>query len=236
MRKKLFLLSTLLLSAVGFAQPVFTTAPVYPISVQQGQQVTFSFSYTSTIDTKYEFQILRKNNTSGNIYNGYLAYAAMTLFATSIPVTVNVTVPVEATAALSSSTPYQYTYQTGTPPVSVTVQVDKFAWFGKLAGADPNGSLDVYTAGPDVIINAAPLFVSSYNINKEEMYVNTASKSLVVNTTTVTSDTAKIYDMTGKNVATLNNLKSSGSVDLSGLRNGVFFLITDNNKKIKFAL
>jgi hypothetical protein len=231
MRKKLFLLSTLLLSAVGFAQYSIINTTLTPLTAQVGGTVPLTFSYTAAAACSTQFQVVSSNDA--HLFNGGSpvittnftgAFAAPLIVNPGTDVSGNVTITLSGDVGPTSSLPAGF----------------KYYIFGKL-GAKANGAPnDVYwdSASGYIELTVTPVLgVNSFNnLSTNEMYVNTTSKSLVVNTTAVTSNSAKIYDMTGKNVATLSNLKSAGSVDLSGLRNGVFVLVTDNNKKIKFAL
>jgi hypothetical protein len=232
MKKNLLLLSALFVSALSFGQAAFTTQPIFPATVQQNQTVSVTFTYTSTVPVIYEFQIIKYNNAgSTGIYDNNFAYVSnqypspTPLPATATPSTVTVNLTVSPTATLSSTLPYQYTY--GTPPV--TVQIDKFVWFGKLVAT---GFSDTY-AGNDPVTITTPLSVNSFNINSDEMYV-TSAKSLVVKGN-VNAESAIIYDMTGRSVASVKNLRAS-NIDLSALRNGVYFLVDNNKRTFKFAL
>ncbi|MBP7470444.1 MAG: T9SS type A sorting domain-containing protein, partial [Flavobacterium sp.] len=71
-------------------------------------------------------------------------------------------------------------------------------------------------------------------VNPSEMYVNKATKSLVVNKSGV-YESASVYDVTGKKVMNIN-LANASNVDLSKLTTGVYILVTNDNKTIKFML
>ena len=68
------------------------------------------------------------------------------------------------------------------------------------------------------------------------MYVSHDLKSLVVNTTNVASESASVYDMMGKKIISIDNLKEQDSFDFSTIGNGVFVLLTNDNRKLKFVL
>jgi hypothetical protein len=80
------------------------------------------------------------------------------------------------------------------------------------------------------------LGINSVAINSSEMFVSNTSKSLNVNASNLKSDSARIVDMTGRVVASIKNLKQAASFDLSNLRNGVYSVVTNDNRKLKFAL
>jgi Secretion system C-terminal sorting domain len=232
MKKNLLLLSAFLLTAVGFAQaPSFTTAPVYPTSVAQTENVTITFKYTSAAATQCEIQIFR-NDAAGVIYNGNSAYKITDLPAAT-DTEVSIVVPVSATAGLTADIPYDITVNEGTPPMPVVKTVTKFTWFCKLTYS----SGDVYAANPAVeVLDAATLGVRSQSlVDAKEMFVNSAAKSLVVNTANVKVNKADIYNIAGKKVSTINNLKNTPSVDLSSLGRGVYLLKREDNKSIKFV-
>jgi hypothetical protein len=221
MKKNLLLLSALFVSVLSFGQAFGTLSNVvYPTTATPGQALTITFTYTSTVATAYEFQILAKDlaTPANTIYGTNYAYVNMALPATAIPVNVTANITVSPSAALSASLP--------------NATISKYIWFGKLDYTAPTGDPDVYTGNPDMIISA-PLSVNSFNINSDEMYV-TSAKSLVVKGN-VNAESAIIYDMTGRSVASVKNLRAS-NIDLSALRNGVYFLVDNNKRTFKFAL
>jgi hypothetical protein len=88
--------------------------------------------------------------------------------------------------------------------------------------------------GP-VTVQAA-LGTIDYSIASSEMFVSNSSKSLNVDASNLKAGSLRIVDMTGREVKSIKNLKASASHDLSGLRSGVYVAVTDDNRKLKFAL
>ncbi|NJM79411.1 MAG: hypothetical protein HC854_07020 [Flavobacterium sp.] len=110
-----------------------------------------------------------------------------------------------------------------------------YKWFVKLA---PNTANDNGAAfGQQVAVTVqGQLSSSSFSIASDEMYVSHELKSLVVNTNTVASNSAVVYDVMGKKIVAIDNLKEQASFDFSSLGNGVFVLLTNDNRKLKFVL
>jgi hypothetical protein len=235
MKKNLLLLSALFVSALSFGQASFTSNVTYPTAAVIGQDTpTISFTYSSTAAAVAEFQIIPFDPTaSGGA--GSLAYGHNIAYKTGIalpstggqPVTVTTEfVHIEtlykapADAAPTSPTPAS---------TALPSPYTEYRWFGKLS----SGGADAYSNQPAITITAAPLSVNSFNINSDEMYV-TSAKSLVVKGN-VNAEYANIYDTTGRVVTSLRDLRAS-NIDLSALRNGVYFLVDNNKRTFKFAL
>jgi hypothetical protein len=216
MKKNLLLLSAFLLSAVGFSQSVDYIGAL-PTTLIEGTTFDIDFDYSTPTDGTFQAQLF-KTDASGaidysqgtDIYHVGPAPASGTnilLTGLSIP----------GTLALSSTLPTGVVYK----------------WFVKLAvgGTDYYGSNDIVAT-----YTTASLGVKNQSqVDAKEMFVNNTTKSLVVNTANVKADSAKIYSIDGKNVATINNLKSTPNVDLSGLKTGTYVLKASDNKALKFA-
>jgi hypothetical protein len=235
MKKNLLLLSTLLLNVVAFSQAVFTSNVTYPTTGVVGQNTaTISFTYTSTATATYEFQII-PFDASASAGVGDLAYGHEVAYvqglnllpATATPVTITTVV------AFINSTCKNPANLVGPTPGSTALPspYTQYRWFGKLS----TGGVDRYSNQPAINISA-PLGINDFSINHTEMFVNSASKSLVINANNIKSESAIIYDTTGRSVAKIDNLKQANDFDLSTLDNGIYFVVTNDRRNLKFVL
>jgi Secretion system C-terminal sorting domain len=235
MKKNLLLLSAFLLSAVGFSQAnSIQMVDASDITVEQGTTLSFDVIYTANAVYSTQFQLFSSKGTPDNIFSlgGQTGLAPQitsiqTGILTGETITVDINIPSDFPLSSSLTAPFKY-------------------WiFGKIAvpavvtPSHPADNDDTYFNPYPVVIVVAPgtLGVKLLEkINSNEMFVNSASKSLEVNIANVKANKATVYDMTGRVVSTINNLKGASSVDLSGLNKGVYVLKADNNKSMKFAL
>jgi hypothetical protein len=234
MKKLLLSLSALLVSGLSFGQSI--DAVTAPTVIQMGTAVTFGFTYTSAVaPTEFQIQIFKRSLTdpsgvdfpSGGhdlLNKGYQTPLPAAPGGGGIagPFTVNL-------PAVDNPTPPSYS-----PLVIVPGGTDNYVWFIKMV---VNGVSYEYNPKPLVSFTAATLATQSFSaISGSEMYVSNASKSLVVNQSNLKSESASVYDVTGRAVTTIKNLKQTASHDLSSLRKGVYFIVTNDKRKLKFAL
>jgi hypothetical protein len=234
MKKNLLLLSAFLLSAIGFCQNSIQMTDATDITVEEGTTLSFEITYSADAVYSTQFQLFSSKGTPGNIFSlgGQTGLSPQnTSFMTAVGSGQTQMIDIVIPSAF--------------PLSSTLVSPFKYWIFGKIAipaavtPTHPADNDDTYFNPYPVVIIVAKgtLGVRLLDkINSNEMFVSSSSKSLVVNTANVTANSAKVYDMTGRVVSTINNLKGASSVDLSGLNKGVYVLKADNNKSIKFAL
>jgi Secretion system C-terminal sorting domain len=215
------------LSAVGFAQNAISTDPS-EILVEQGGTITLNFTYTADGAYATQFQIFETSGSASNLFDAGDANGSPggitvdnTAFVSEIGIGLSgsVDLVVPATFGLSVD----------------LVSPKIYRMFGKLSATGGDTYFNPYPVV--TVVEAGTLGVRILDkVSANEMFVNSASKSLEVNTANVKVNKAIVYDMTGRVVSTINNLKGVSSIDLSGLNKGVYVLKADNNKSIKFAL
>jgi hypothetical protein len=214
MKRKLLLLAVLFVYTTGFAQNEITGNSV-PVTASVGESIKAEFTYNATVAGSCQIQMF-KTDASGNIDYG----AGTDLYFVS---------PVAAGTGLKISNTFvvpNTVMPSNTLPAGVV-----YKWFFKLSVA----GTDYYAANPETTITAALAVNDFGKVSSKEMFVNSNSRQLMINTINVTSNSAKIYDIAGKRVSTILNLKQTQSVDLSNLKRGVFLLVTNDNRSLKFA-
>ena len=215
MKRKLFLMSVIFTCITSYVQSQITATNA-PSTTAIGSPFIAGFTYNATTAGTCQIQLF-KTDSSGNIN-----YSAGTdvLYNASVPagtgLTVGPTFTVSNTVMTTSSLPAGQVYK----------------WFFKLTF----GGTDYY--GANVQTTVTPLLANNEFdvVSSNDMFLNSRSKQLIINSSNVSFNNANIYDLMGRNVAVINNLKNAQTLDLSFLQNGVFVLITDDNKKLKFVL
>ena len=215
MKRKLLLLTVLFAAASGTAQNQILTSNA-PATAAVGENIIAGFTYDATAPGTCQIQLF-KTDASGNI--NYSAGTDM-LFTSPVPagtgMTIAPTFTVSNTVAPTNTLPAGQVYK----------------WFYKLSvvGTDYYGSNNQTTI-------TAPLATKEFGkVSSNEMFFDNKAKRLIINTNNVTADNAIIYDLNGKKVTTISKMKQTQMVDLSSLSNGVFILVTDDNKTLKLGL
>ena len=215
MKRKLLLLTVLFACATGFAQNQITTTNA-PATAAVGENIIAGFTYDSTVAGSCQIQLF-KTDSAGNINYG----AGTDMFFTS-PVPAGTGLTVAPTFTVSNTVMPTNTLPTG----------QGYKWFFKLSV----GGTDYYGSNVETTITA-PLATNEFGkVSSNEMFIDNKSKRLIINTNNVTSDSAIIYDLNGRKVTAISNLKQKQMIDLSSLPNGVFILVTDDNKTLKLGL
>jgi len=223
MMKKLFLLSALSLTYVGFAQQIESTSA--PVSGDQGEMITITLDYTSPTAGTYQFELWPTTDvTAANPQPDWAAGAIANTFrggdvavaATTTTITEMIMIPADLPVTSSLTAPAGY------------------VWFIKIA---VDGTDYFPAAYPTTEVTDSTLGINDFApaVDSSEMFFRNSSNSLVINPDKITSEKALIFDITGKNIVTINNLKEIESMDLSSLDNGIYILRTDDNKSIKFV-
>jgi hypothetical protein len=215
MKRKLLLLAVLFVSVIGFAQNQITAGNA-PATAAVGETISAGFTYDAIAAGTCQIQLF-KTDASGNIN-----YSAGT--------DVYFVGPVSAGTGMTISN--TFTVPNTVMPTSTLPSGQVYKWFFKLSV----GGTDYYAANPETTITSGLKTNDLTKVSSKEMFMDNKSRRLMVNTSNVTSDSAKIYDITGKRVTTIANLKQTQSVDLSNLKKGVYILVTNDNRSLKFAL
>lgn len=213
--KKILFTAALVATSFGYAQDTMT-AVSFPTSVALGSTQTVKFNYTASVDGTCEIQIVPLDAVGGTVYDGAMSYK------TGIPV------PAAATTTLFTTT---VNIAAAIPQKFIDAGYTSYRWFTYITVAGVTTYLQ--SATQYVSFTGGALRVESF-VNASEMYVNNATKSLVVNKSGV-YESASVYDVTGKTVMNIK-LANVSNVDLSKLTTGVYILVTNDNKKMKFML
>lgn len=215
MKRKLLLLTVLFACATGFAQNQITATNA-PATAAIGQSIIAGFTYDATAAGSCQIQLF-KTDASGNINYG----AGTDMFYTAaVPAGTGQTI---APTFIVSNT---------VMPTNTLSAGQVYKWFYKLSV----GGTDYYGSNVQTTITSALATKEFGTVSSNEMFIDNKSKQLMINTSKVTSDGAKIYDLNGKKVTTITNMKQTPSVDLSSLPHGVFILVTDDNRTLKLGL
>ena len=213
--KKILLTATLVATSFGYAQNTMTAVD-FPTSVALGSTQTVKFNYTASEAGTCEIQIVPLDANGNTVYNGAMSYQ------TGIPL------PAAATTTLFTTT---VSIASAIPQNFIDAGYTSYRWFAWIKV----GNATTYLQSADILVSftGGTMGLESF-VNPSEMYVNKATKSLVVNKSGV-YESASVYDVTGKKVMNIN-LANASNVDLSKLTTGVYILVTNDNKKIKFML
>ena len=212
--KKILLTATLVATSFGYAQNTMTAVD-FPTSVALGSTQTVKFNYTASEAGTCEIQIVPLKANGDTEYDGSMCYK------TGIPL------PAAATTTLFTTT---VNIASAIPQNFIDAGYTSYRWFAWIKVGNATTYLQSAT---QYVSFTGGLGLESF-VNPSEMYVNNATKSLVVNKSGV-YESASVYDVTGKKVMNIN-LANASNVDLSKLTTGVYILVTNDNKIIKFML
>ncbi len=232
MKNFLLNLSTLLVTGLGFGQ-IALISQVTPTTVEQDVPFMISLTYTSTVEiADWQIKLRKIENGTGvepefpndsGIYrgNGYAGEAP-----------INPLIIVPGNKLPIAATPTTVSFMVTAPAANAIIAGFNYKWFVNL-------KQDAFNiTGMEPVVTVVPKGALSSNnfssIDSSEMFVSNDSNSLVVNSANLKSTSATVYDMSGRSVKEIN-LKAGLSHDLS-LNQGVYFLVTNDNRKLKFAL
>jgi hypothetical protein len=219
--KKLLLLALSLSCGIIYSQNAITFVNA-PAAIQLNTNASVTIGYIADVAGTYQFQVYKK------LPNGTIDWDTpeplKSIFAAGV-------LPAAPTGGTLTSNPTDLYCD----PTKMVVGND-YIWFIKINfGGTPAGDITPATYPSTSIVTT--LSTQSFSaINSSEMYVSNASKSLVVDQSNLKSESASVYDVTGRAVTTIKNLKQTASHDLSSLRKGVYFIVTNDKRKLKFAL
>jgi hypothetical protein len=226
MKKLLLSLAAVITSGLSYGQSIDSVT--VPSVIQMGTTIQVGFVYTSSAaPSSFQVQIFKQNGSGepnyasgSSVVNGGYTPLSEAPGGNGFSGVLTFDIP-----AVDSS-----------PEISRFVPggTNDYVWFIKMT---VNGTDYYYNPKPLISFTAATLATQNFSaIGGSEMYVSNASKSLVVNQSNLKSESAAVYDVTGRAVTTIKNLKQTTSHDLSSLRKGVYFIVTNDKRKLKFAL
>ncbi|AXT53720.1 T9SS C-terminal target domain-containing protein [Aquimarina sp. BL5] len=215
------------------AYPLITvTAPPYsitydsgnPVSVAAGESITLNYTYSASMDVDTQFQIFEADVPG--IFGGATANG------TGVIVTPTVTAGTDVSTTITLDIPSDF-------PTSSSLSGTKYYIFGKLSSAansDASSDADWSVAGayPEITINENTLSINDFtSFDRDKLYFNSTSTSLVINDTNEIKS-LNIYNVIGKKVFEIENIKNTTNVDLSALPKGLYIARSDS-KFLKFV-
>ncbi|MHA7060064.1 T9SS type A sorting domain-containing protein [Aquimarina sp. M1] len=212
------------------AYPLITVAnPPYsitydsanPVTVAAGESITLNYTYTASMDVVTQFQIWEADTPS--IFGGSTASD------TSVIVTPTVTAGTNVATTVTLDIPSNF-------PTSASLSGTKYYIFGKLSSeanpdADSDATWDSAGEYPEITVSET-LSIDDNNFNKETLYFNNRTSSLVLGET-YNSKSIRIYNTIGKQILDLADISDTKNIDLSGLPKGLYIARSDS-KFLKF--
>lgn len=190
------------------------TSATSPSQIAINSHASVTINYVANVAGTYEFQVYPKNpdNTINFSGGGTTIYAGGTL-------------PAAPSGGIFTSNPTDLF-------VANTIALGDYIWFIKivLEGTD-------YVAPTNQLVSVVTsLNVNTYLINSSEMFINYTRKSLELSAVNTTSKSANIYSLTGEKVLSISKLDTKHSIDLARLTSGMYVLVTNDNRILKFVL
>lgn len=185
-----------------------------PVEALRNSNASVTINYTANVAGQYQFQVFPKN--ADNSIN--FGAGGTSIFAGGV-------LPAAPTGGTFTSSPTDLY-------VDPAFALGDYIWFIKITV----GGTDYFTATNQLISIVTTLNTNSFSIDVSELFVNSKLKTLEVNRTNLKSESAKIYDITGKLVVNISKLQNTSTLSLSNLNKGVYVLVTNDNRKLKFLL
>lgn len=186
-----------------------------PTTVAAGGSVVIDFNYTFVNAGKVKIDVRKYNGTAwlstGLVAEAYIDPAAAT---TSTPMSGSKTLVIPGGTAMSSALTAGENYK-----IAVTLYDSSWTW--------------ILEKKSDLTITAN-LGVNDFELNEKITIVNPVGDHLLINYTNLNAQFLRISDISGRLVKSLNNLNNLKSIDVSELKQGVYFLTINNNKALKF--
>jgi hypothetical protein len=190
--------------------------PDAPKSAAVGEAIKAGFTYNASEAGTIEMQMYQSTVGGKNIdwtKPTALYYTSTVPAGAGLSILNDFVIP--ETVAVSSTLPAGVTY----------------VWFFKLSVAGK----DFYGANLATVITPSLKNTDFEKVSAKEMFVNSKSKQLSINSLNVKSESANIYDMTGKVVYSISKLRDSQLVDLAPLNKGIYILVTNDMRSLKFG-
>ena len=186
-----------------------------PATIAAGGSVIVNFDYTFVSAGKVKVDVRKYNGTTwlstGLVAESYIDPAAAT---TSTPVSGTKTLIIPAGTVLSSALAAGENYK-----IAVTLYDASWTWI-----LEKKSDLTITTN----------LGVNDFAENDKISIVNPVGDQLLINYNNLNAQSLRINDISGRTVKSLDNLNNLSSIDVSNLKQGVYFLTLNNNKAIKF--
>lgn len=199
------------LNSITFDGPV-------PTTVEAGSSITLEYTYVSQ-EQGSQFEIFLTDVPG--IFGGQTAEAVL---GGEFPTLTAVTEPTAGTVTI--------TVPAGVTPSADLPEGQEYRIFGKLADDSDNWSANGAYPIIEITAPTPDLSVSEFSRDSNEVYFNSTSNSLVINTN-VSRATLNIFDITGKIVLELAN-PSNSDLDLSFLPSGLY-IARIGNQFLKFV-
>jgi hypothetical protein len=205
------------LTTITAAAGVQNTANIIsaPTTVAAGGSVVIDFNYTFVNAGKVKIDVRKYNGTAwmstGLVVEDFINPAAAT---TSTPVSGSKTLVIPGGTAMSSALTAGENYK-----IAVTLYDSSWTW--------------ILEKKSDLTITAN-LGVNDFELNEKITIVNPVGDQLLINYNNLNAQSLLINDISGRLVKSLNNLNNLKSIDVSELKQGVYFLTVNNHKAIKF--
>lgn len=185
-----------------------------PSQAALNTNASVTINYNADVEGQYQFQVFPKNpDNSINFGAG-----GTSIFAGGI-------LPAAPTGGVFTSSPTDLY-------VAPNFMLGDYIWFIKITV----GGVDYFTASNQLVSIVATLSTNSFSIDSNELFINHKLKSLEINNIKLGSKSASIYDITGKKALDSIKLNDNTSVDISNLQTGVYVLVTNDNRRLKFVL
>ncbi|WP_299261623.1 T9SS type A sorting domain-containing protein [uncultured Aquimarina sp.] len=209
---------------------IIVTSPPYsitydsanPVSVEAGESITLNYTYSASMDVATQFQIFEADVPG--IFGGTTANG------TGVLVTPTVTAGTDVATTVTLDIPSDF-------PASSSLSGTKYYIFGKLSSAensDASSDADWSVAGeyPEITVSSTLSINDFTAFDRDKLYFNNTSTSLVINDTNEIKSLS-IYNIIGKKVFELEDVKNTTNVDLSSLPKGLYIARSDS-KFLKF--
>lgn len=205
------------LTSITAASGVQNTANITsaPTTIAAGGSVVVNFDYTLVNAGKVKVDVRKYNGTTwlstGLVAEAYIDPAAAT---TSTPVSESKTLVIPAGTVLSSALVSDENYK-----IAVTLYDSSWTWILEMKS--------------DLTITTN-LGVNDFAVNDKITIVNPVGDQLQMNYNDSKAQSLRINDISGRLVKSVNDLNNLKSINVSDLKQGIYFLTINNNKTIKF--
>lgn len=185
-----------------------------PTAVAPGDIVTANIHYTLTNDGQVKFALQREGGTTNDynvLGNEVSIDPAAATDAAGVTTDLAITIPAEtpASSTLESGESYK---------LVVAIFEDSWNWKAQVA--------------TDVTIES--LGIDGVNVNGVAVYPNPVKSKLFIDNSKLQAKSLVIYDVAGRTVRRIANLDQVKSIDVENLNQGMYFLVTNNKKQLKF--
>ncbi|NDP27993.1 MAG: T9SS type A sorting domain-containing protein [Flavobacterium sp.] len=186
-----------------------------PTTVAAGESVIINYDYYLANAGKVKIDIRKYNGSTwlstGLVVESYIDPAAAS--STTVSGTQTLVIPVNT--AISSSLASGENYK-----IAVTLYDASWTW--------------ILENKSDLTITAANLAINDFKLNEKITIVNPVGDELILNYKDLNAQTLRINDISGRIVKSFKNLNNFNSIDVSDLKQGIYFLTLNSNNAIKF--